>query len=198
MVKISLGGTVEARFVYVFILGIFFTGTKDLLRSQIVTADAKLRSRGLWEIYSGLVLLVTLLFRAHNLPVLCCCLLIQTLMAQFIWKKLHYDAAQTTIMHYWFGQAFFYFQSLISSSTISELRADDHSALCGGVLKSRHVALLLSFLAVCVFRRLDHSESDSAAFCGFIAGPENQMVGGKRRGGVYSPPMSQFVWPHEE
>ncbi|XP_075959121.1 GPI ethanolamine phosphate transferase 2, catalytic subunit isoform X1 [Anarhichas minor] len=103
-------GTVEARFVYVFILGIFFTGTKDLLRSQIVTADAKLKSRGLWEIYSGLVLLVSLLFRPHNLPVLCCCLLIQTLMARFIWKKLHYDAAQTTIMHYWFGQAFFYFQ----------------------------------------------------------------------------------------
>lgn len=103
-------GTVEARFVYVFILGILFSGTKDLLRSQIITADAKLKSRGLWEIYSGLVLLVSLLFRAHNLPVLCCCLLIQTLMAQFIWKKLHYDAAQTTIMHYWFGQAFFYFQ----------------------------------------------------------------------------------------
>ncbi|XP_072252290.1 GPI ethanolamine phosphate transferase 2 isoform X2 [Leuresthes tenuis] len=103
-------GTVEARFVYVFVLGILFTGTKDLLRSQIITADATLKSRGLWEIYSGLVLLVSLLFRAHNLPVLCCCLLIQTLMAQFIWKKLHYDAAQTTIMHYWFGQAFFYFQ----------------------------------------------------------------------------------------
>ncbi|XP_031607290.1 GPI ethanolamine phosphate transferase 2 [Oreochromis aureus] len=103
-------GTVEARFVYVFVLGILFSGTKDLLRSQIITADAKLKSRGLWEIYSGLVLLVSLLFRAHNLPVLCCCLLIQTLMAQFIWKKLHYDAAQTTIMHYWFGQAFFYFQ----------------------------------------------------------------------------------------
>ncbi|CAJ1058367.1 LOW QUALITY PROTEIN: GPI ethanolamine phosphate transferase 2 [Xyrichtys novacula] len=103
-------GTVEARFVYVFVLGILFTGTKDLLRSQIITADAKLKSRGLWEIYSGLVLLVSLLFRAHNLPVLCCCMLIQTLMAQFIWKKLHYDAAQTTIMHYWFGQAFFYFQ----------------------------------------------------------------------------------------
>lgn len=103
-------GTVEARFVYVFVLGILFTGTKDLLRSQIITADARLKSRGLWEIYSGLVLLVALLFRAHNLPVLCCCLLIQTLMAQFIWKKLHYDAAQTTIMHYWFGQAFFYFQ----------------------------------------------------------------------------------------
>uniref|UniRef100_UPI003AAE5B8F GPI ethanolamine phosphate transferase 2 isoform X6 n=1 Tax=Centroberyx gerrardi TaxID=166262 RepID=UPI003AAE5B8F len=103
-------GTVEARFVYVFVLGILFTGTKDLLRSQITTADARLKSRGLWEIYSGLVLLVSLLFRAHNLPVLCGCLLIQTLMAQFIWKKLHYDAAQTTIMHYWFGQAFFYFQ----------------------------------------------------------------------------------------
>ncbi|XP_034037058.1 GPI ethanolamine phosphate transferase 2 [Thalassophryne amazonica] len=103
-------GTLEARFVYVFVLGILFTGTKDLLRSQIITADARLKSRVLWEIYSGLVLLVSLLFRAHNLPVLCCCLLIQTLMAQFIWKKLHYDAAQTTIMHYWFGQAFFYFQ----------------------------------------------------------------------------------------
>lgn len=106
----SFRGTMEARFVYVFVLGILFSGTKDLLRSQIVTADAKLKSRGLWEIYSGLVLLMSLLFRAHNLPVLCCCLLIQTLMAQFIWKKLHYDAAQTTIMHYWFGQAFFYFQ----------------------------------------------------------------------------------------
>uniref|UniRef100_A0A8C7W611 Phosphatidylinositol glycan anchor biosynthesis class G (EMM blood group) n=1 Tax=Oncorhynchus mykiss TaxID=8022 RepID=A0A8C7W611_ONCMY len=103
-------GTVEARFVYVFVLGILFTGSKDLLRSQVITADARLKSRGLWEIYSGMVLLVALLFRAHNLPVLCCCLLVQTLMAQFIWKKLHYDAAQTTIMHYWFGQAFFYFQ----------------------------------------------------------------------------------------
>lgn len=103
-------GTVEARFVYVFVLGILFTGSKDLLRSQVITADARLKSRGLWEIYSGVVLLVALLFRAHNLPVLCCCLLVQTLMAQFIWRRLHYDAAQTTIMHYWFGQAFFYFQ----------------------------------------------------------------------------------------
>lgn len=108
--SLSCRGTVEARFVYVFVLGILFSGSKDLLRSQIITADAKLKSRGLWEIYSGLVLLVSLLFRAHNLPVLCCCLLIQTFMAQFIWKKLHYDAAQTTIMHYWFGQAFFFFQ----------------------------------------------------------------------------------------
>ncbi|XP_067249732.1 GPI ethanolamine phosphate transferase 2 isoform X2 [Chanodichthys erythropterus] len=106
-------GTVEARFVYVFVLGILFTGVKDLLRSQVMSSAAdsgRLKSRGLWEVYSGVVLLVALLFRAHNLPTLACCLLIQTVMAQFIWKKLHYDAAQTTIMHYWFGQAFFYFQ----------------------------------------------------------------------------------------
>ncbi|XP_073676294.1 GPI ethanolamine phosphate transferase 2-like [Garra rufa] len=107
------GGTVEARFVYVFVLGILFTGVKDLLRSQVMSSavdSGRLKSRGLWEVYSGVVLLVALLFRAHNLPTLTCCLLIQTIMAQFIWKKLHYDAAQTTIMHYWFGQAFFYFQ----------------------------------------------------------------------------------------
>ncbi|XP_072519782.1 GPI ethanolamine phosphate transferase 2 isoform X2 [Salminus brasiliensis] len=106
-------GTGEARFVYVFVLGILFTGVKDLLRSQVMSSAVEgrhLKSRGLWEVYSGVVLLVALLFRAHNLPTLACCLLIQTLMAQFIWKKLHYDAAQTTIMHYWFGQAFFYFQ----------------------------------------------------------------------------------------
>ncbi|XP_058653766.1 GPI ethanolamine phosphate transferase 2 isoform X2 [Onychostoma macrolepis] len=106
-------GTVEARFVYVFVLGILFTGVKDLLRSQVMSSavdSGRLKSRGLWEVYSGVVLLVALLFRAHNLPTLACCLLIQTVMAQFIWKKLHYDAAQTTIMHYWFGQAFFYFQ----------------------------------------------------------------------------------------
>ncbi|XP_073676295.1 GPI ethanolamine phosphate transferase 2-like [Garra rufa] len=106
-------GTVEARFVYVFVLGILFTGVKDLLRSQVMSSavdSGRLKSRGLWEVYSGVVLLVALLFRAHNLPTLACCLLIQTIMAQFIWKKLHYDAAQTTIMHYWFGQAFFYFQ----------------------------------------------------------------------------------------
>lgn len=111
-------GTMEARFVYVFVLGILFSGTKDLLRSQIITADAKLKSRGLWEIYSGLVLLVSLLFRAHNLPVLCCCLLIQALTSQFVWKKLHYDAAQITIMHYWFGQAFFYFQVQVDSTDL--------------------------------------------------------------------------------
>uniref|UniRef100_A0AAY4E8D9 GPI ethanolamine phosphate transferase 2 C-terminal domain-containing protein n=1 Tax=Denticeps clupeoides TaxID=299321 RepID=A0AAY4E8D9_9TELE len=103
-------GTVEARFVYVFVLGILFSGAKDLLRSQVISSDVRLKSRGLWEVYSGLVLLAALLFRAHNLPVLAGLLLIQTLMAQFIWKRLHYDAAQTTIMHYWFGQAFFFFQ----------------------------------------------------------------------------------------
>ncbi|XP_060783867.1 GPI ethanolamine phosphate transferase 2 isoform X2 [Neoarius graeffei] len=106
-------GTGEAHFVYVFVLGILFTGVKDLLRSQVMSSvvdGRRLKSRGLWEMYSGMVLLVALLFRAHNLPTLACCLLIQTLMAQFIWKRLHYDAAQTTIMHYWFGQAFFYFQ----------------------------------------------------------------------------------------
>ncbi|XP_055080849.1 GPI ethanolamine phosphate transferase 2 [Periophthalmus magnuspinnatus] len=102
-------GTVEARFVYVFVLGILFSGTKDLLRSQFGPAP-RLRSRGLWEVYTGLVLMVALLFRAHNLPVLCGSLLIQTLMAQFVWSPLGYDAAQTTIMHYWFGQAAFYYQ----------------------------------------------------------------------------------------
>ncbi|KAJ8343991.1 hypothetical protein SKAU_G00313200 [Synaphobranchus kaupii] len=103
-------GTVEARFVYIFVLGILFTGSKDLLRSQVITADSRLKNKGLWEVYSGIVLLCALLFRPHNLPVLACSLLIQTAMAQYIWKELRYDAAQTTIMHYWFGQAFFYFQ----------------------------------------------------------------------------------------
>ncbi|KAJ8269432.1 hypothetical protein COCON_G00120390 [Conger conger] len=103
-------GTVEARFVYIFVLGILFTGSKDLLRSQVITADSWLKCRGLWEVYSGIVLLCAILLRPHNLPVLACSLLIQTAMAQYIWKELQYDAAQTSIIHYWFGQAFFYFQ----------------------------------------------------------------------------------------
>uniref|UniRef100_A0A4W4G4F4 GPI ethanolamine phosphate transferase 2 C-terminal domain-containing protein n=1 Tax=Electrophorus electricus TaxID=8005 RepID=A0A4W4G4F4_ELEEL len=105
-------GTGEARFVYVFVLGILFTGVKDLLCSQVTAAGGggHLRSRGLWEVYSGMVLLVALLLRPHNLPTLACCLLVQTLMVQFVWERLRYDAAQITIMHYWFGQAFFYFQ----------------------------------------------------------------------------------------
>lgn len=69
-----------------------------------------MKSTGLWEVYSGLVLLSALLFRPHNLPVLVFCLLIQTMMTKYIWRPLKFDAAQITIMHYWFGQAFFYFQ----------------------------------------------------------------------------------------
>ncbi|XP_059234748.1 GPI ethanolamine phosphate transferase 2 isoform X4 [Mustela nigripes] len=103
-------GVIEARFVHVFVLGILFTGTKDLLKSQVIAADFTIKTVGLWEIYSGLVLLAALLFRPHNLPVLVLSLLIQTLMTKFIWKPLRHDAAEITIMHYWFGQAFFYFQ----------------------------------------------------------------------------------------
>ncbi|XP_018860828.1 GPI ethanolamine phosphate transferase 2 isoform X7 [Parus major] len=103
-------GITEARFVYVFVLGIVFTGTKDLLKSQVISADSTTKSTGLWEVYSGLVLLAALLFRPHNLPVLVFSLLIQTMMTKYIWIPLKFDAAQITIMHYWFGQAFFYFQ----------------------------------------------------------------------------------------
>ncbi|XP_035748275.1 GPI ethanolamine phosphate transferase 2 isoform X1 [Egretta garzetta] len=103
-------GITEARFVYVFVLGIVFTGTKDLLKSQVISADSSVKDTGLWDVYSGLVLLAALLFRPHNLPVLVFCLLIQTMMTKYIWRPLKFDAAQITIMHYWFGQAFFYFQ----------------------------------------------------------------------------------------
>uniref|UniRef100_A0A803VNH9 Phosphatidylinositol glycan anchor biosynthesis class G (EMM blood group) n=1 Tax=Ficedula albicollis TaxID=59894 RepID=A0A803VNH9_FICAL len=106
-------GITEARFVYVFVLGIIFTGTKDLLKSQVISAESSTKSTGLWEVYSGLVLLAALLFRPHNLPVLVFCLLIQTMMTKYIWIPLKFDAAQITIMHYWFGQAFFYFQTSI-------------------------------------------------------------------------------------
>ncbi|XP_006751068.2 GPI ethanolamine phosphate transferase 2 [Leptonychotes weddellii] len=103
-------GVIEARFVHVFVLGILFTGTKDLLKSQVIAADFTIKTVGLWEIYSGLVLLAALLFRPHNLPVLVFSLFIQTIMTKFIWKPLRHDAPEITIMHYWFGQAFFYFQ----------------------------------------------------------------------------------------
>lgn len=103
-------GIIEARFVYVFVLGIVFTGTKDLLKSQVISTDSKIKFAGLWEIYSGLVLLAALLFRPHNLPVLVFCLLIQAMMTKYIWRPLEFDAAQVTIVHYWFGQAFFFFQ----------------------------------------------------------------------------------------
>uniref|UniRef100_A0A8B9G6B3 Phosphatidylinositol glycan anchor biosynthesis class G n=1 Tax=Amazona collaria TaxID=241587 RepID=A0A8B9G6B3_9PSIT len=103
-------GITEARFVYIFVLGIVFSGTKDLLKSQVISSDSGVKSTGLWEVYSGLVLLAALLFRPHNLPVLVFCLLIQTMMTKYIWRPLKSGAAQITIMHYWFGQAFFYFQ----------------------------------------------------------------------------------------
>ncbi|KAM9714296.1 GPI ethanolamine phosphate transferase 2-like isoform 8-T11 [Dama dama] len=103
-------GITEARFVYVFVLGILFTGTKDLLKSQIIAADFTARTVGLWEIYSGLVLLAALLLRPHNLPVLVLSLAIQTIMTQFIWRPLRHNITEVTVMHYWFGQAFFYFQ----------------------------------------------------------------------------------------
>nr|XP_025038915.1 GPI ethanolamine phosphate transferase 2 isoform X1 [Pelodiscus sinensis] len=116
-------GIIEARFVYVFVLGIIFTGTKDLLRSQVISADCKTKSIGLWEVYSGLVLLAALLFRPHNLPVLVFCLLIQMIMTRCIWKPLQFDAAQITIMHYWFGQAFFYFQGNSNSIASVDISA---------------------------------------------------------------------------
>ncbi|KAG8594441.1 hypothetical protein GDO81_001205 [Engystomops pustulosus] len=103
-------GITEARFVYIFVLGILITGIKDLLKSHMMCADYKAKSMGLWEVYSGLVLLAALLFRPHNLVVLVFCLLIQIILTMFIWKILKYDAAQITFMHYWFGQAFFFFQ----------------------------------------------------------------------------------------
>lgn len=103
-------GIIEARFVYVFVLGILFTGIKALLKAQVIATDFKTRTIGLWEIHSGLVLLAALLLRPHNLPVLAFSLLIQTIMTKFIWKHLRHDAAKITVMHYWFGQAFFYFQ----------------------------------------------------------------------------------------
>ncbi|XP_052591675.1 GPI ethanolamine phosphate transferase 2 isoform X3 [Peromyscus californicus insignis] len=103
-------GIIEARFVYVFVLGILFTGTKDLLKAQVIATDFKAKTVGLWEIHSGLVLLAALLLRPHNLPVLAFSLLIQTIMTTFIWKPLRHGAAEITVMHYWFGQAFFYFQ----------------------------------------------------------------------------------------
>lgn len=124
-------GTIEARFVYIFVLGIIFTGTKDLFKSLFFSMDTKIKFTGLWEIYGGLVLLSALLLRPHNLPVLVLCLLIQTMMRNYIWKPLEFDAAQVTIMHYWFGQAFFFFQvsqelkrfRKNTQSGISELRS---------------------------------------------------------------------------
>ncbi|XP_027827168.2 GPI ethanolamine phosphate transferase 2 isoform X4 [Ovis aries] len=116
-------GITEARFVYVFVLGILFTGTKDLLKSQIIAADFTARTVGLWEIHSGLVLLAALLLRPHNLPVLVLSLAVQTVMTQFIWRPLRHGAAAVTVMHYWFGQAFFYFQGNSNSIATVDISA---------------------------------------------------------------------------
>ncbi|KAB0354226.1 hypothetical protein FD755_022764 [Muntiacus reevesi] len=116
-------GITEARFVYVFVLGILFTGTKDLLKSQIVAADFTARTVGLWEIHSGLVLLAALLLRPHNLPVLVLSLAIQTIMTQFIWRPLRHNVTEVTVMHYWFGQAFFYFQGNSNSIATVDISA---------------------------------------------------------------------------
>ncbi|CAH2293106.1 GPI ethanolamine phosphate transferase 2 [Pelobates cultripes] len=103
-------GITEARFVYIFVLGVLITGIKDLLKSQVIYADPKTRSTSLWDVYCGLVLLAALLFRPHNLVVLVFCLMIQSTLTMFIWRLLKYNAVQVTLMHYWFGQAFFFFQ----------------------------------------------------------------------------------------
>uniref|UniRef100_A0A8C5LYY2 P/Homo B domain-containing protein n=1 Tax=Leptobrachium leishanense TaxID=445787 RepID=A0A8C5LYY2_9ANUR len=114
-------GITEARFVYIFVLGILITGIKDLIKSQVIITDSKAKSVGLWEVYCGLVLLAALLFRPHNLAVLVFCLLIQSTLTMFIWKILKYDAAQVTLMHYWFGQAFFFFQ-VVNGSDLYHLQ----------------------------------------------------------------------------
>ncbi|KAM5338316.1 GPI ethanolamine phosphate transferase 2 isoform 2-T2 [Glossophaga mutica] len=103
-------GIIEARFVYVFVLGLLFTGTKDLLKSRVIAADRARQPAGLWDLHGGLVLLAALLVRPHNLPVLLCSLLVQAVMTRFVWRPLRHSAAEVTAMHYWFGQAFFYFQ----------------------------------------------------------------------------------------
>ncbi|XP_048394483.1 GPI ethanolamine phosphate transferase 2 isoform X2 [Stegostoma tigrinum] len=116
-------GIIEARFVYVFILGILFTGVKDLLKSAFVFPDTTTNSRGLWEMYNGLVLLTALLLRPHNLPVLLFILVVQFILTKFIWRVLDYDAAQITIIYYWFGQASFYFQGNSNSIATVDISA---------------------------------------------------------------------------
>lgn len=99
----------EARLVYVLVLGTLFAGTKALLRPRLAAASRS-RSGGLWDIHGGLVLLAALLSRPHNLPVLLSSLAMQAVMAKFVWTPLRHEATGVTVMHYWLGQAFFYFQ----------------------------------------------------------------------------------------
>lgn len=103
-------GIIEARCVYVSVLGILFTGTRGMLQSCALASDVPVQPMCLWDVHSGLVLLAALLFRPHNLPVLVCSLLTQTMMARFVWRPLRHTAVEVAAMHYWFGQAFFYFQ----------------------------------------------------------------------------------------
>ncbi|GCB61298.1 hypothetical protein scyTo_0007028, partial [Scyliorhinus torazame] len=116
-------GITEARFVYVFILGILFTGVKDLLKSAFASPDTTTNSKGLWEMYNGLVLLAALLLRPHNLPVLLFTLVVQMILTRFIWRILDYDAAQITIVYYWFAQASFYFQGNSNSIATVDISA---------------------------------------------------------------------------
>ncbi|XP_041050204.1 GPI ethanolamine phosphate transferase 2 isoform X2 [Carcharodon carcharias] len=116
-------GITEARFVYVFILGILFTGVKDLLKSAVAFPDTTTNCRGLWEMYNGLVLLAALLLRPHNLPVLLFILMVQMILTRFIWRILDYDAAQITIIYYWFAQVSFYFQGNSNSIATVDISA---------------------------------------------------------------------------
>ncbi|XP_063311577.1 GPI ethanolamine phosphate transferase 2 isoform X2 [Pelobates fuscus] len=120
-------GITEACFVYIFVLGVLITGIitgiKDLLKSQVINADPKTRSTSLWDVYCGLVLLAALLFRPHNLVVLVFCLMIQSTLTMFIWRLLKYNAVQVTLMHYWFGQAFFFFQGNSNTITTVDISA---------------------------------------------------------------------------
>ncbi|XP_057561226.1 GPI ethanolamine phosphate transferase 2 isoform X2 [Hippopotamus amphibius kiboko] len=116
-------GITEARFVYVFVLGILFTGTRDLLKSQITAADVTVKTMGLWEMYSGFVLLAALLLRPHNLPVLALSLAMQTVLTRCVWRPLRHAATEVTVMHYWFGQAFFYFQGNSNSIATVDISA---------------------------------------------------------------------------
>ncbi|KAG8508609.1 GPI ethanolamine phosphate transferase 2, partial [Galemys pyrenaicus] len=95
-------GIVEARLVYVCVLGVLLAGARDLLGARTAV--------GLRELHGGLALLAALLLRPHNLPVLLCSLLVQALLAACVWRPLQLGAAAVAVMHHWFGQAFFYFQ----------------------------------------------------------------------------------------
>lgn len=104
-------GTAAARLVYLAVLAVLASGARRALKSRgAAAADATARAQGLWEVHSGLALLAALLLRPHNLPVLAGSLLAQAVLAALVWRRLQPSAAAVTVMHHWFGQAFFYFQ----------------------------------------------------------------------------------------